>query len=95
MVRMGVARVIPVDVRWDFFQQIDQQEDWGRRVQNPQPSDLSIGIQWDGCPLSGPGISVPSPQHPDLHKMHLEDQIRVGRDQFPRWNLPKSHVARP
>jgi hypothetical protein len=43
-----------------FFQQIDQQEDWGRRVQNPQPSDLSIGIQWDGCPLSGPGISVPS-----------------------------------
>ena len=38
-------------------------------------------------------LFLPKPQHPDLHKMHLEDQIRVGRDQFPRWNLPKSHVA--
>ena len=96
MVRMGVARVIPVDVRWDFFSANGPARRLGPESSKPHNHQTCLlGSSGDGCPLSGPGISVPSPQHPDLHKMHLEDQIRVGRDQFPRWNLPKSHVARP
>ena len=82
-------------MRWDFFFSKLTSKKTGAgefKTHNHQTCLLgSSGMVAHLVDLAS--LFLPKPQHPDLHKMHLEDQIRVGRDQFPRWNLPKSHVA--